>query len=239
MTHEAMAEVLADAAATATAVPQLSRDHEFGLADAYAVQRLVVDARGRRRTGVKLGLTSRAKAAQMGVFDVIFGELTEDMETEDGGRLSAARFIHPRVEPEVAFLVRGGEVTGVAPALEVIDSRYRDFRFNLVDVVADNTSAAAYVIGPWRPAGTDVANRGVVLEIDGHVVETGSTAAVLGAPLRAVATTARLAADIGLALPDETVVLAGAATAAVPLTPGTTVEARISALGRVGFTYST
>ncbi|MBV2355434.1 4-oxalocrotonate decarboxylase [Streptomyces sp. J2-1] len=237
MNLEALARTLADAAADRSAVPQLSREYDLDLADAYAVQRLVVDARKRARTGVKLGLTSRAKAVQMGVFDVIIGELTEDMAVADGGRLDPGRFIHPRVEPEIAFLLRGGEVAAVAPALEIIDSRYRDFRFNLVDVVADNTSAAAYVLGPWRAADTDTANRGVVMEIDGRVAETGSTAAILGDPWRAVETAARLARATGLHLPDETVVLAGAATAAAPLTPGSTVEARVSTLGRVSFTF--
>ncbi|MEV5177855.1 fumarylacetoacetate hydrolase family protein [Streptomyces flaveolus] len=239
MNVEALARTLADAAAGATAVPQLSLAHDLGIDDAYAVQRLVVDARKRPRTGVKLGLTSRAKAEQMGVSDVIVGELTEDMAVADGGRVPSDRFIHPRVEPEVAFLVRGDRITAVAPALEIIDSRYRDFHFNLVDVIADNASAAAYVLGPWRPAGTDTANHGVVLEIDGRVAVSGSTAAILGDPRRAVDTAARLARTTRLRMPEETVVLAGAATAAVPLTPGSTVEARVSALGRVSFTYGT
>jgi 2-oxo-3-hexenedioate decarboxylase len=141
------------------------------------------------------------------------------------------------VEPEVAFLLRDGEVKGVAPALEIIDSRYQDFRFNLVDVVADNTSAAAYVLGPWQRADQDIGNRGVVMEIDGRVVETGSTAAILGHPQRATEAAARLARTIALPMPGEMVLLAGAATAAVTLKPGVVVEARISTLGRVGFTY--
>ncbi|MFB7941329.1 fumarylacetoacetate hydrolase family protein, partial [Streptomyces sp. NPDC056049] len=128
-------------------------------------------------------------------------------------------------------------VAGVAPALEVIDSRYDGFRFSLPEVIADNTSAAAYATGPWtRPEALGgpraLANLGVVLELDGRPAETGSTAAILGDPLRALAAAARLAGP----LPAGTVVLAGAATAAVPLPPGTHVRATVARLGAVRLT---
>src|SRR6266545_60736 len=84
-------------------------------------------------------------------------------------------------------------LAGVAPALEVIDSRYRDFRFSLPDVVADNCSAAAIVVGPWAdPTAVDLANLGLLLEIDGKVAQVGSTAAILGHPVRSLVAAARL-----------------------------------------------
>ncbi|MFC9796994.1 2-keto-4-pentenoate hydratase [Streptomyces sp. NPDC127584] len=214
--------------------------------EAYAVQDALVArrlARGERITGFKLGFTSRAKMRQMGVSDLIHGRLTDRMEIADGGRLDVSGLIHPRVEPEVAFLLgetlRPGThpaaaVTAVAPALEVIDSRYDGFRFSLPEVIADNTSAAAYALGPWtspRDLG-DLGNLGVLLELDGRLAETGSTAAVLGHPLRALAAAARLAGE----LPPGTVILAGAATAAVPLPPGTHVRATVAGLGTVALT---
>ncbi|MFE6856555.1 2-keto-4-pentenoate hydratase [Streptomyces sp. NPDC057674] len=211
--------------------------------EAYAVQEALVArrlARGERLTGFKLGFTSRAKMRQMGVSDLIHGRLTDRMAIPDGGRVDTSALIHPRVEPEVAFLLGdtlrpGGDplaaVAAVAPALEVIDSRYHGFRFSLPEVIADNTSAAGYAVGPWSAPG-DLDNLGVLLELDGRLTETGSTAAILGSPLRALAAAARLAG----ALEPGTVVLAGAATAAVPLPPGTHVRATVAGLGTVHLT---
>ncbi|MFB8404331.1 2-keto-4-pentenoate hydratase [Streptomyces sp. NPDC055912] len=211
--------------------------------EAYAVQEALVArrlARGERLTGFKLGFTSRAKMRQMGVSDLIHGRLTDRMAIPDGGRVDTSALIHPRVEPEVAFLLGdtlrpGGDpmaaVAAVAPALEVIDSRYHGFRFSLPEVIADNTSAAGYAVGPWSAPG-DLANLGVLLELDGRLTETGSTAAILGSPLRALAAAARLAG----ALEPGTVILAGAATAAVPLPPGTHVRATVAGLGTVHLT---
>ncbi|MFK0214455.1 MULTISPECIES: 2-keto-4-pentenoate hydratase [unclassified Streptomyces] len=214
--------------------------------EAYAVQDALVAlrlARGERLTGFKLGFTSVAKMRQMGVSDLIHGRLTDRMEIPDGGRFDVSGLIHPRVEPEVAFLLGrtlrpGGDpmaaVAAVAPALEVIDSRYDGFRFSLPEVIADNTSAAGYAVGAWTAPGDlgDLGDRGVLLELDGRTAETGSTAAILGRPLRALAAAARLAG----ALEPGTVILAGAATAAVPLPPGTHVRATVAGLGSVGFT---
>ncbi|MFI6523375.1 2-keto-4-pentenoate hydratase [Streptomyces uncialis] len=212
-------------------------------AEAYAVQDALIArrlARGERLTGVKLGFTSIAKMRQMGVDDLIHGRITDRMEIPDGGLHDISGLIHPRVEPEVAFLLGatlrpGGDpaaaVAAVAPALEIIDSRYDGFRFSLPEVIADNTSAAGYVVGPWS-APRDLANLGVLLELDGRPAQTGSTAAILGHPLRALAAAARLTGP----LEAGTVILAGAATAAVPLPPGTHVRSTVAGLGTVQFT---
>ncbi|BDZ54303.1 2-keto-4-pentenoate hydratase [Agromyces marinus] len=243
-----LAAVLDDAQVGAGAVEQPSSDSPLDLATAYAVQHALIarrTARGERVIGLKLGFTSREKARQMGVHDVIIGTLTDAMRVEEGGRVPAGRGIHPRVEPEVAFLLGPSigdpdadpatAIVAVAPALEVIDSRYRDFRFDLGDVIADNTSASSFAIGPWRAASDagPLENRAVALEIDGRMVSTGSTAAILGDPVRAVATARRLARAHGLVLEAGSVLLAGAATAAVPLPARGTVSATIHALGRV------
>jgi 2-oxo-3-hexenedioate decarboxylase len=216
----------------------------------YAVQRELVGrrlARGETQVGWKLGFTSLAKMAQMGVPEVIVGRLTSGMEVADGGELDLARLIHPRVEPEIAYrLARDVDpaedpddlvsaVDAVAPALEVIDSRYRDFRFTLADVVADNTSAAAFVVGPWtaRDDAGELGGRDVRLALDGEVAETGSTDAILGHPLRALPALAGLAARRGFPLRAGQVVLVGAATAAVPVGPGAVVEGWVAGLGTV------
>jgi 2-oxo-3-hexenedioate decarboxylase len=182
-----------------------------------------------------MGLTSKAKMAQVGVNEVIFGRLTDAMRVHDGGTVDIGRFIHPRVEPEVAFLVSEGALTKVAPALELIDSRYKDFQFTLPDVVADNTSAGAFVAGPWRDLPEGIDNLGVLLEIDGEVTQVGSTAAILGDPRRALTALADLAARYGVELTDG-IVLAGAATAAVPLRQGMFARAVVEGLGTAALT---
>ncbi|MFE0874538.1 2-keto-4-pentenoate hydratase [Streptomyces smyrnaeus] len=244
-TVEMLAERL-DAAQTAAAdTPSLADTHEFGIEDAYAIQAALLArrrARGEHLTGVKLGFTSRAKMAQMGVSDVIVGRLTDAMRVADGAEVDLAGLIHPKVEPEVAYrLCRDVEVAdptvdiescvdAVAPALEIIDSRYRDFRFTYEDVVADNTSAAAYAIGAWRPA-AQVSNRAVRL-LSGTAEAVGSTAAILGSPVRALHALLDMCRRRGIPLRAGQVVLAGAATAAVPLAPGVT-SCEVAGLGTV------
>jgi 2-oxo-3-hexenedioate decarboxylase len=236
-----------DGAATArAAIPQLSSHASLSVGDAYDVQRELVGqrlGRGERLVGVKLGFTSRAKMLQMGVSDLIWGRLTSGMLLEEGGRLRTADYIHPRIEPEIAFVLRqplAGRVTAgealaavgaVAPALEVIDSRYADFRFNLADVVADNCSSAGVVIGPWRPVPADLDNLGVELWIDGRISQCGSTAAILGDPVRALVAAARLAAEAGLVLEPGWIVMAGAATAAEALAGARHARVAIEGLG--------
>ncbi|MET8041270.1 fumarylacetoacetate hydrolase family protein [Micromonospora sp. NPDC005215] len=241
-----IAERLGVAAATATAIPQLAAETGLDVDAAYAVQAALLQRRldaGERLVGLKMGLTSRAKMAQVGVDEVIWGRLTNAMRVPDGGAVDLSAYIHPRVEPEVAFLLdrlpEPGEPVGdfatavgaVAPAIELIDSRYADFRFSLPDVVADNTSAAAFVIGPWSPVPDGLDNLGVLLEIDGRVAQVGSTAAILGDPRRALDEGIRLAGRHGVRLESGWVFLAGAATAAVPLRPGAHVRAVVEKLG--------
>ncbi len=224
------AALLDQAALEAKAVPQLNL---ATVEEGYAAQEALVRrrlARGEKLAGFKMGLTSKAKMAQVGVNEVIFGRLTDAMQVPEGGAVNVGRFIHPRVEPEVAFLLRDGEIAAVAPALEVIDSRYADFKFTLPDVVADNTSGAAFVVGAWQPVPPGIDNLGVLLEIDGRVVQVGSTAAILGDPRRAWRDGVALAARYGVEMTDG-ILLAGAATAAVPLAAGAHTRAVVEKLG--------
>ncbi|MEU5549025.1 fumarylacetoacetate hydrolase family protein [Micromonospora sp. NPDC047793] len=241
-----IAATLDRAADTATAVPQLAAETGLDVDTAYAVQAALVQRRldrGERLVGLKMGLTSKAKMAQVGVDEVIWGRLTDTMRIPDGGTVDVTGFIHPRVEPEVAFLLdrlpEPGEPVGdftdavraVAPAIELIDSRYANFTFSLPDVIADNTSAGAFVIGPWSPVPDGLENLGVLLEVDGRVAQVGSTAAILGDPRRALDEGIRLAGRHGVRLREGWVFLAGAATAAVPLRAGVRVRAVVEKLG--------
>ena len=106
--HE-FAQLLDDAARHARAVPQIDPHGELSLAEAYAIQSASIQrrlARGERRVGVKMGFTSRAKMVQMGIDDVIWGRLSSAMQVEEGAPLKFARFVHPRVEPELAFVLK-------------------------------------------------------------------------------------------------------------------------------------
>lgn len=243
-----LAERLDGAAHAASATPQL--EEAISLDDAYAIQRLSIERRlqrGERRIGIKMGFTSRAKMVQMGVSDLIWGRLTSGMLVEDGGSIRLCDYVHPRVEPEVAFLIGrplSGRVTApqalaavdaVAPALEIIDSRYRDFRFSLTDVVADNSSSSGFVVGPWRSAATDLDNLGLVMAFDGRPQAFGSTAAILGHPLRSLVAAARVVAEAGEELRPGDIVLAGGATAASALAAGIHVSLEVESLGRCGF----
>ncbi|WP_019629803.1 2-keto-4-pentenoate hydratase [Actinomadura atramentaria] len=240
MTVEQLAATLDDARRNARPIGRLTDAADLDVATAYEVQRAAVkrrEARGERLTGVKMGFTSRAKMVQMGVDDVIWGLLTDAMHV--GADLDASGLIHPRVEPEIAYLI-GREVAspadvesavaGVAVGFEVLDSRYEGFSFALPDVIADNASAAGYGFGAWH-APRDLANVGLLMEIDGRVVQAGSSGAILGDPVRSLRAAARLAAAAGIALQPGWIVLAGAATAAVPLPRGAHVRVTGSGLG--------
>ncbi|WP_378944798.1 2-keto-4-pentenoate hydratase [Mesorhizobium sp. ANAO-SY3R2] len=244
------AEALDHAAQTATDIPQWSGADAFSVDEAYAVQALSIErrlARGERLAGYKMGLTSRAKMAQVGVDTVIWGRLTDAMRVAEGGEIARDRYIHPRAEPEIAF-VMGRRLEGrvspaeamaavdsVCVAIEIIDSRYKNFQFALGDVIADNTSAAGFVLGDRHSPTLDIGNRGMLLEVDGTVREIGSSAAILGHPARALVEASALLATSGLALQPGDIVLAGAATAAVPLSPGMSVRTVVEGLGAVHF----
>ena len=246
----ALAGVLDRAVATATPTPQLTARAELSLADAYAIQAAGValrKGRGERVIGLKMGFTSRAKAVQMGVHELIYGRLLDGMLLEDGGTVELARYCHARIEPEIAFrLGRPLEghvgvvdayaaVEAAAPALELIDSRYEDFKFSLIDVVADNASSAGVVLGAWRSRPEDPSNLGVVMTFDGRPVQIGSTAAVLGSPVRSLVAAVRMLAERGERLEAGDIVMTGGATAAEVLRPGAYVQNEIEGVGRVGF----
>lgn len=245
---ETLAERLDDAQRFAHATAQLAEPLAIG--DAYAVQAASLArryGRGERRIGIKMGFTSRAKMAQMGIDEMIWGRLTDQMLVEDGGTIAFARFVHPRVEPEIAFLLKAplaaivsppaalAAVAGIAPALEIIDSRYDNFKFSLTDVVADNSSSSAFVVGPWASPSTDIANIGMLLEINGMAKQIGSSAAILGHPIRSLVAAARLAAGAGEPLQAGDIVMAGGATAAEALSPGDHVRLSVEAVGRAEF----
>ncbi len=242
-----LAARLAKATADRTAIDQLSDDvPDLDLATGYRVQRALREQAG-PLAGWKLGVTSRAKQAQVGLSSPTYGFLAAAHAIDLGAPVNTAELIQPRAEPEIVFTLgrdlAGPHVTAadvlaatssVAVGIEVLDSRYTDYRFTIADVVADNTSAGRYVVGaPVSPAGIDLRLVGVVLEKNGEVVGTASGSASLGHPAAAVAFLARTLAADGEGLRGGEIVLSGGLTAAVPLAPGDVVVASIDRLGTV------
>lgn len=248
---ELFAKQLDNAASEAKTTLQLTIDQDISLADAYQIQRLSIQrrlSRGEKLTGYKLGFTSRAKMIQMGVDDLIWGRLTDAMSIPNQGVMWMNNFIHPRVEPEIAFLLNkplSGKVSiveamdaiqAIAPALEIIDSRFRDFKFSHIDVVADNCSSSGYVVGGWQDPTIDFGNLSMNMSIDNQEVAAGFSSAILDHPINALVEAARCIAEVGEELKPGQIIFAGAATAAVALEPGQSVHVDIEKLGSCSFT---
>ncbi|WP_369254854.1 2-keto-4-pentenoate hydratase [Streptomyces sp. R35] len=225
------------------------------LADAYAVQQDNIARRladGASVVGHKVGLTAAAMQQLLGVDEPDFGHLTDDMVHRDGATVLASRYCRPRVEPEICFRLaeplHGPGITvddvldateSVAPALEIVDSRIRDWRITLLDTVADNASSAGLVCGAWTPLADvpDLATVAVDLLVDGERVASGSGREVLGHPAATVAWLANTLAAFGTALEPGQLVLPGAMTTAPFVSAGQKIEARFGALGPVSVTF--
>jgi len=224
---------------------------DLDLDTAYTAQWAGIQAKlkaGEQLVGAKLGLTSKAKQRVMNVDAPLYGFVTSSMLTPYDEPVALAELIHPRVEPEIAFLlardVRApATVTSVLAATEqvfaavdVLDSRYENFRFTLPDVVADNASAARFLMGPQAapPAALgDLGLLGCVLRVNGEVVATAAGAAVMGHPAASVAWLANQLAARDQYLQAGWLVFSGGLTEPVPLQPGVVVIAQLGGLGTV------
>lgn len=246
-----LATALALAYETRVPIDPPSQTMALTVHDAYAVQSLQVDrwvAAGARVRGHKVGLTSRAMQKMLAVDQPDYGHLLESMFVASGERIPASRFLQVRAEPEIAFVLgrdlAGPGVTtvdalraidfGVA-ALELIDSRVRDWKINLLDTIADNASSGAVVLAsrPIRPADLDLRLVGCNLYRNGNLTATGAGGAVLGDPIRAVAWLANTLGPMGVVLRAGDVVLPGSCTAAIPASPGDTIRADFAGMGVV------
>jgi 2-oxo-3-hexenedioate decarboxylase len=225
--------------------PDLTVDEAYEIQDELLARRL--DA-GERIVGAKVGLTSRAKQEDMGISEPIFGWLTDAMMLTPEQPLRLRECIHPRVEPEIVFVLGErldgpgvgvhdalGATSAVCGGMEVIDSRFVDFRFGLPDVVSDNTSACRFLLGTALapPTDFDISLLGCLLEVGGTLLATAAGAAVLGHPAVALAELANFLGRRGKHLEPGWVVLSGGLTAAVPLEPGSHVNATFAHLGSV------
>lgn len=223
----------------------LDEDWAYAAQDADRVARVT---HGERVIGAKLGLTSAAKQERMGVDRPIVGFLTDAMlVAADAVTDRLAGWVQPRIEPEIAFVTSlpigrrldldavPAHVAKVGVAAEVIDSRWSDYRFRLADVIADNTSAAGVVLGPFVPleAIAELTSLHCTLSVDGRVQHEATGAAILGDPLLALQLLSDHLERHDVVLPAGSLVLAGALTDAVPLARGRTFRLGIESLGEV------
>jgi 2-oxo-3-hexenedioate decarboxylase len=249
---EELARSLDEARLGARARPPLTRENPgLTLPEAYALQAEGVrlrTGRGERVVGLKMGLTSEAKRRQMNLDAPVYGVLTDAMRVPAGGTLRLAGSIHPKIEPEIAFRTARelrGRITreqaldacgSVLAALEVLDSRYLDFKyFSLPDVVADNSSSSLFVLGTTErpPRELELARLEMVMEVNGERVQSARSDAISGDPLLSVVQLCELLEERGEALPAGSIVLAGAATAAHVLRPGDHIRLSVEGLGEV------
>lgn len=255
--HERLARRLSEAYISRTPIaPLTTSEPTLTIADAYRIQQHQVEqwtAGGRVVRGHKVGLTSAAMQRQLGVDQPDYGHLFADMFHLDGAPIVADTFISPRVEPEIAFVLRSSlkgpgvtvadaiaAVDYVVASLEIIDSRIADWKITLADTIADNASSGGVVLGsqPRRLDELDLRLLGVVVNRNGRVVDTGAGAAVLGSPINALVWLANTVGPLGVELKAGDVILPGAMTAAVSADPGDTISATFAALGSVSATFA-
>jgi 2-keto-4-pentenoate hydratase len=249
---EAIAAALRTAQETASPIdPVRDAIGAGGAAAAYAVQRINVEravAAGRRVAGRKIGLTARSVQQQLGVDQPDYGALYADCAYEHGAQVPTAKLIAPKVEGEVALVLERDlrlERPGVADvmratayavaAIEIVDSRIRNWDIRLTDTIADNASGAAFVLGcrPVKLESIDLELAGMQLLVNGRTASLGVGAACLEHPLAAAAWLARRMVEAGTPLAAGEVVLTGALGPMVPVAGGEVAEARIAGLGSV------
>jgi 2-oxopent-4-enoate hydratase len=224
--------------------------------EAYQVQLAGMQLRqadGQTLVGKKIGLTSKAMQTALGVFEPDYGYITDQMMVLEGDALSLGELIAPKVEAEVAFVLKedlpGPGVTvgrvlqataGVMPALEIIDTRIKDWKIKIQDTIADGASIGKIIVsGRLVPVDEfDMRLMGLVLEKNGEVIATAAGAAVLGHPANAVAWLANKLSGYGIALKAGDIVMSGSLTAACPVTAGDSVRATFDRLGAVGAKFS-
>jgi 2-keto-4-pentenoate hydratase len=250
--EKTLAEMLLAAEKTRKPIAPLTEsDRGITVDEAYGVQLRMMEVKkstGQVVVGKKIGITSRAMQAMLGVNEPDYGHILDGMVVAEGEMIRTVDLIQPRIEGEIAFILKenlqGPGVTladvircseGVMPALEVIDSRIMDWKIKLADTVADNASSARIVLGgKITPAsGLDLRTVGMILERNGEIAATAAGAAVLGNPAQAVAWLANKLAAYKIPLAKGEVILSGSLTAAVPVAAGDFIRADFGPLGDV------
>lgn len=236
--------------------PVKERIEPLGLEGAYAVQNELTKrslAAGRRIIGRKIGLTSGAVQRQLGVDQPDFGCLFSDMAIGDSEPAPIGRLIQPKAEAEIAFVLKKtieattptlvdviDAVAYALPAIEIVDSRVRDWKISIFDTIADNASSGLFVLGgsPKKIDSLDLRLCGAAMEKNGEPVSFGCGGACLGNPLNAVLWLARTLAALETPLTEGDVILSGALGPMVAAQAGDSFHARINGLGAVTANFS-
>jgi len=254
--REAAADILARAEETRVATdPLIDQFESIEVEDAYEIQLLQIRRKltsGRLVRGHKVGLSSPAMQRMMGVDEPDYGHLLDDMFVFENARIDTSTLLQPRAEFELAFILRdplpapGCNIADVlrntayvAPAIEIIDSRIRDWKISLCDTIADNASSARIVLGGHaKPVdGLDLKLIAAIAAKNGEIVETGATGAVLGNPAIAVAWLANKVHQFGVTLEAGHVILPGSCTKAIDVASGDVITAEFSGLGTVSVSF--
>ena len=256
LTDDEVSKLAADlyqARRTGIAIPPLTGERPgLTMADGYRIQedllaRLIAD--GDRIAGFKLGLTSAPMQKLLGVDSPDFAPVLSSHVHADGDVVTAGDFIHPRIEAEIALVLRtdlrgpdctaldvAAAISGAVPALEIVDSRIADWKIKLADTIADLASSGAVVLGPTvtPAAGLDLRLLGMVLTCNGELIATGAGAAALGNPLQAVAWLVQTLHPLGGYLRAGQFIMTGSLHGAVDIKPGQYYRAEFDRLGPVG-----
>ena len=254
--HRRSAEALVRAEAERLPIPQLSKTFpNIEVADAYRIQALWAETRitrGARMVGHKIGLTSRAMQMASKMTEPDYGQIFDDAMYNDGARIPADRFIKPRLEVELAFIM-GEDLSGpgvrlydvlratemVVPAVEIIDYRTEVPRM-ITDTIADNAAFAAIVVGgrPVPPMEIDLRWVGATLSKNGVIEESGVSAAVMGHPASGIAWLANKLHAVDAQLRKGQIVLAGSFTRPVDIAAGDVIQVDYGALGGLGVSFA-
>lgn len=254
--RDQLAADLAQAERSRAPISPLTAAHpDIDVVDAYEIQLINIRQRvaeGARVVGHKVGLSSAAMQQMMGVDEPDYGHLLDQMQVFEDVPVPAARYLYPRVEVEVGFILArdlpGADCTeadvlaateALVPAIELIDTRITDWQIKLCDTIADNASSAGFVLGQARvaPAEVDVTAINATLTRNGEVVAKGCSDAVLGNPVTAVAWLARKVQGFGVRLKAGDLVLPGSCTRAIDVRPGDEFVAEFDGLGPVRLSF--
>ncbi len=235
--------------------PITTVDTEVTVDEAYYIQLENIKKKveeGQKIVGKKIGLTSVAVQKLLGVDEPDYGHLLDSMVVENGGTIDTKNMLQPKIEGEIAFVLKedlkGPNVTAVdvlqatdyvLPALEIVDSRVQDWKIKLQDTVADNASSGFYVLGgkPTKVEDIDLELLGMVLYQNGEMANTGVGAAALGSPATCVAWLANRLADYDITLKAGEVILSGALSGMVVANSGDSFTARFAHLGQVSVNF--
>ena len=254
--RDEVADLLRTAEETRVAVPPVIQSHpEIDVVDAYEIQLRNIRRRlaaGARIVGHKVGLSSLAMQQMMGVNESDYGHLLQDMVLSEDEPVRASRYLQPRVEVEVGFVL-GEDLPGegcteadviaatefVAPSIELIDSRITNWNIKIGDTIADNASSAGFVLGPERVKPGDLDLRGIEARLtrNGEQVAAGRSDAVLGNPVTAVAWLADKVASFGVTLEAGHVILPGSVHRAIDVRPGDDFVAEFTDFGSVHLSF--